>query len=150
MGIKLDINSLKLMTLFESITGARVKDYFELDGIKYFVVQQGEIGKAIGRQGSNIRRLQDVMKCNVKIVEHNEDLLEFIKNLIYPLRLHSADIKQEIKDETSVNKKMSDVVYLEAIDVKTRGLIIGRNAASLRNLEKAVQRYFDVKEIKVM
>lgn len=150
MAIKLDINSLKLMTLFENVTGARVKDYFELEDGKYFIVQQGEIAKAIGRNGVNAKRLQQIMKSSVKIAEYNEDVLEFIRNLLYPLRLHSAEVKQEVKDETSINKKMSDVIYLEAIDVKTRGLIIGRNASSLRNLEKAVQRYFDVKEIKVM
>lgn len=149
MAIKLDINSLKLMTLFENVTGARVKDYFELEDGKYFIVQQGEIAKAIGRNGVNAKRLQQIMKSSVKIAEYNEDVLEFIRNLLYPLRLHSAEVKQEVKDETSINKKMSDVIYLEAIDVKTRGLIIGRNASSLRNLEKAVQRYFDVKEIKV-
>lgn len=145
MVIKLDTNSLKLMTLFETITRANLQDYFEVEGIKYFVVQKGEIGKAIGRQGANIRRLQDIMKCSIKIVEHSDDILEFIKNLIYPLKLYSAEVKQENRDNKNV-----DVVYLEAVDIKTRGLIIGRNASSLRNLEKAIQRYFDVKEIKVM
>ncbi|MBI2136004.1 NusA-like transcription termination signal-binding factor [Candidatus Woesearchaeota archaeon] len=145
MVIKLDANSLKLMTLFETITRANLQDYFEVDGIKYFVVQKGEIGKAIGRQGANIRRLQDFMKCSIKIVEHSDDVLEFIKNLIYPLKLYSAEVKQENRDNKNI-----DVVYLEAVDIKTRGLIIGRNASSLRNLEKAIQRYFNVKEIKVM
>ena len=144
MGIKLDINSLKLMTLFENATGARVKDYFELDGLRYFIVLEGEMGKAIGRNGMNIRKLEGILNAKVKIAEYNQDMLEFIKNLLYPLRLHSAEEKDDVKDGKNIR-----TVYLEALDVKTRGLIIGRNANALRNLEKAVQRYFKLDEIKV-
>jgi len=35
------------------------------------------------------------------------------------------------------------------LDLKTRGLLIGRNAAHLRSYEEIMKRYFPVKELKV-
>jgi hypothetical protein len=42
------------------------------------------------------------------------------------------------------------IVTIHHDDLQTKGLLIGKNAKNLRNLEKNVRRYFDVKEIKVV
>jgi transcription termination/antitermination protein NusA len=140
MRIKLDINSIKTMGLFEKVTRASLKDYFESEGIKYFVVNPGEIGKAIGKNGANIKRLEQMIKSKIKIVEYNNDLVEFVQNMLYPMKLANAEEKEE------EGKK---ILLLEAADSRTRGMIIGRNASSLRALEESVRRYFKLDEIKV-
>jgi len=140
MGIKLDINSIKTMGLFEQVTKAALRDYFESNDIKYFVVNPGEIGKAIGKNGANIRKLENMMKSRVKVVEFSSELVEFVQNMLYPLKLANTEEKED------GGKK---ILLLEAADSRTRGMIIGRNASSLRALEKAVQRYFKLDEIKV-
>lgn len=134
--ITYDANMMKFMSLFNTVTKANLKDCFAEEGMLVFVVQPGEMGRAIGKNASNVRRLSEMLKRKIKIVEFNEKLIEFIKNLIHPLKL--MDVEEN-----------EGTITLTAIDSKTRGMLIGRAAENLRRLENQARRYFDVKEIRV-
>lgn len=136
MKITYDTETMKIMSLFQTLTQAGLKDCFVEENQIVFVVQPGEIGRAIGKNASNVRRLTSMLKRKIKIVEFNENLIEFIKNIVQPLKLASIE-------------ETDGTVVLTAADTQTRGLLIGRAAQNLRKLEKQVRRYFDVKEIKV-
>lgn len=138
MRIKYDDSLIKCMSLFQSRTHAAVKDCFvdELSGLLTFIVQPGEIGKAIGKQGSTIQQMEAIMKRRIKVVEFSPSLQEFVRNLIMPLRV--AGISEE-----------EGIVTIAPGDLKIRGILIGRNASSLRNLESQVKRYFPIQEIKI-
>jgi N utilization substance protein A len=135
--IKYDFNLIKFISMFESLTKASVKDCFMQGDKLVFIVKENQIGKALGKGGSNIKRLENSFKKKIKIAEFNPDLLQFIKNLVYPLQI--KDIKEE-----------EDVVTITPPDSKTRGYLIGRAAVNLRNTEDIVKRYFEIKEIKVI
>lgn len=135
--IKFDNALIKIISLFEALTRAEVKDCLLDDRSAIFVVGQNQISKAIGKRGSNVRLLEQKLKKKVKIVEFNPNVVTFIKNLIMPL------IVDEIKEDDKV-------VTLISKDSKTRGLLIGRNAKNLRNYESIVKRYFNIDELKVM
>lgn len=134
--IKYDVDSMKFMSLFESITKAKLKDCVVRDNFILFIVQPGEIGRAVGAKGVNVRKLERLLKKRVKIVEFDPEPVNFIKNLIHPLKV------KEITEE--------DGVYtLVPVDLKTRGMLIGRNASHLRAYEEVIKRYFPVQELKV-
>lgn len=134
--IKYDVDSMKFMSLFESITKAKLKDCVVRDNFILFIVQPGEIGRAVGAKGVNVRKLERLLKRKVKIVEFDPEPVNFIKNLIHPLKV------KEITEE--------DGVYtLVPVDLKTRGMLIGRNASHLRAYEEVIKRYFPVQELKV-
>jgi len=128
---------MKFIALFENITRAKVKDCFVNGERLVFVVSPGFISKAIGKNGSNIKRLESMLKKKIKIVEYSEDKLRFIKNWLMPLKV--TDIKEE-----------DGIVTVTAPDTQTRGLMIGRSAQNLRGTEEVVRRYFEVKEIKIV
>ncbi len=134
--IKLDVNSIKIISLFETITRAAVKDCFEDNERIVIVVNEGEIGKAIGKGSVNIRKIEGALKKKIKVIEFSPDLQQFIKNVVYPLRLSESVVEGEI-------------ATLTAVDHPTRGLLIGRGAQNLRSYETIVKRYFPVKELKV-
>ncbi len=127
---------MQLISVFENLTGSKIKDCFDHDGLLYFVVQEGQIGLALGRKGSNIRRLERVFNRKIKIVEFNPDINRFINNIIFPLKTE----EQSIED---------GVITLKTGDLKTRGLLIGRGGQNLRRYENLAKRYFQLKEIKV-
>lgn len=128
---------MKFMSIFESLTHASLKDCFEQINRLVFVVNQGEIGKAIGKSGINIRKIEKVLKRKIKIVEFNPDLLIFIQNIFFPLKV------KEIKEEEGI-------VIITPPDSQTRGYLIGKGAINLRSTEEIVKRYFELKEIKVV
>jgi len=137
MKIVLDIQTMQTMALFEQMTGAHVKDCVFGDDQVIFVIHEGEIAKAIGKGGQHVRSLEYKLKKRVKLVEFHTDVLQFVKNLVAPLGLAEA----KLQDTT---------LFLAAKDLKTRGLLIGRGASNLRLFEAIVQRYFPIKEIRVV
>ena len=138
MKTKYDVETLQIMTLFEKITRAKLKDCFENKDKMMFIVQQGELGKALGKDRTNIEKLTKSLNRNIKIVEFNPDVLSFTKNLMHPLRMLNIEIDEE------------KIITIKGPDTKTKGLMIGAKAQNLRNYEAIVQKYFnEIKEIKV-
>ena len=135
--IVLDMQAMQTIALFEQLTGAHVKDCVPSDEQVIFIVHEGEIAKAIGKGGQHVRNLEHKLKKRVKIVEYHTDVMQFVKNVVAPLEL------REVKMEDST-------VFLAAKDLKTRGLLIGRGASNLRLFEAIVQRYFPIKELRVI
>lgn len=140
MRIKYDINLMKFMSLFQSFTRTRLKDCINEGERLIFVVEPGELFKALGKNASNIKRLENTLKKKVRIIEFDPDKLIFIQKAIAPLKV--SDIEEDPE---------RGIITLKSSDTQVKGLIIGRAAKNLRNLESVVQRYFpDVKEIKVV
>jgi len=134
--VKLDQETAGLSSVMERMSGARVKDCFQDEDTVYFVVAPGEIGKAIGKSGMNIRRVQDELHKKVRVVEFRERMEEFLRNLMYPVMV------QEIVEE-------ENAIILKDSSSKTKGLLIGRNGKNLRFINRAVQRFFN-KEVRVV
>ncbi len=135
--IVLDMQTMQTIAMFEQLTGAHVKDCVPSDEQVIFIVHEGEMGKAIGKGGQHVRNLENKLKKRIKIVEYHSDVIQFVKNVVTPLEL------KEVKMENST-------IFLAAKDLKTRGLLIGRGASNLRLFEAIVQRYFPIKELRVV
>lgn len=135
--IRYDSVLMKLMPFFESVTKARLKDCFvDNNGVLVFVVEPAQLGIAIGRGGSNVKRLEAVLKKKVKLVEFSEDVSRFVESLIHPSKAESIGFAGGIVAITP--------------EPGSRGYIIGRAGSNLRNYEAILKRYFDVKEVKVI
>ncbi len=135
--MKYDSDLIQKMNLFEKITGARLKDAFYFKNRLVFVVQEGELSKALGRNKERVKKVQRLFKEKVKVVEYSPEKVKFIVNFLNPLRIRSAEEKD-------------GVVILKGEDRSVNALIIGSKAQNLRELERVVKNYFDLKEIKVV
>ena len=134
--IKYDIDLMRVMSLFESLTQAKLKDCIVGEKQLIFIVNENEIGKAIGMNGVNARKMENILKKKIKIVEFSPDAAQFIQNFIYPVRA------RDIASREGIITIMSDA--------KSKGLLIGRESRNLNNLLSIAKRYFPVDEIKVV
>jgi NusA-like KH domain protein len=138
MGIVYDIKAIQIRALFESITRTTLKDCFENQEKMLFIVMPGQIRRALGKDNSNIKRVESKIGMKIKLIEFSPNLPQFIINIIYPLRVNDILINEGI-------------VTIQGKNKKTNGMIIGMRAQNLRNTESIVQKYFpEVKEIKVV
>ena len=126
---------MKLMALFESMSGAKVKDCIENDKL-IFIVEENEMGKAIGKNGANIKRIENVLKKKIRLVEFSDDIVQFVRNLIYPAE--ALDIK---KDDA--------IVTIYGKDTSARAMLIGRERQNIKSINSIAKRYFGIDEIKV-
>ena len=131
-----DSNTVFFMRLFDLITKAKLKDCIITENMAVYIVEEGETGKAVGKGGINVRTLEKKTKRKIKIAEFSPEILKFIKNLVAPVQLINAE-------------KEDGIITLTAKDLKSRGLLIGRNGTNLRFFESIIKRYFpEIKEIK--
>lgn len=134
--IRYDSDLIKLIAFFESMTGAKVKDCISNEKL-VFIMEEGEMGKAIGRNGVNIKRMENAVKRKVKLVEFSSNVLQFVKNVIYPAEVLAVDIE-------------GDVVAIRGKDASAKAMIIGREHQNINHVNDIVKRYFDIKEIRVV
>ena len=141
--IKLTSDELRLMSLFQSITSATARDCIVDDKMDrvIFVVNKGQMGLAIGKGGSTIKQLQNMVAKKVELVEFSEDAAEFIRNML------NADMVSEVKiSDRNDGSKQAIVV----VDAKNKGAVVGREG---RNAEKArllAKRYFQIANVLIV
>ena len=127
---------IKYMSLFQTLTGASLKDCLDEGSQLVFIVDEGQIGRAIGKKAVNVHRIEKAVNRKIKILEFNSEIKQFIRNAVYPLKIN------EIQED-------SGVYTLYPVDRTTRGYLIGKNAQNLRFFEKLIKRYFAITELKV-
>lgn len=140
--VKLSMDQMRLMSLFQSETRVTARDCVEDEKLNriIFVVNTGEMGKAIGRRGANIQGLQRRVKRNVEIAEYNEDPAEFLRGILNPKFV--SEVKLNTRDDGS-----RQAVVM--VDPQKKGLVVGREG---RNAEKArmlARRYFDISRVSI-
>ena len=136
MKIKYDVQLMKLMSFFESQTHSTLKDCFiDKNSVLTFIVED-DMGKAIGKNGVTAKKLGSMLKRKIKIVAFSDNLEEFVRNLLQPLKVRNIETQ--------------DGVVTVTAEPESRGYIIGRAGSNLRSYEATLNRYFDIKEIKVV
>ncbi len=133
MKITLDENALKQMNLFQSITGVSPIDCLEEEETLIFVVNLEDLGKAIGKDGKNVKNLKSLFKKGIYIFGFVDDLQGFLKVLIPEAR----DV--EIKDKKIV----------VTVDNDKKARVIGTNGKNIKIKRKILRRFFDIEDLKV-
>jgi NusA-like KH domain protein len=133
--LKLDSEIFGLSSMIERMTHSRVKDCFKDNDTLYVIVASGEMGKILGKKGIIIKKLQEKVRLKIKVMEYQDKVTQFVKNVIYPIKV------EEIVEENGV-------VFLKDSQKKTKSLLIGREGRNLRLINRAVKRFFNV-EVKI-
>ena len=138
--IKLTTDQMRMMSLFQNVTGATARDCVEdekQDRV-IFVVNTGKMGLAIGKGGTHIKSLQNIVKKNIELVEFDEDPAKFLTNLLNP----------KLVSEVKINKRADGSNQaIVMVDPRKKGIVVGREG---RNAEKArllAKRYFDITSV---
>jgi N utilization substance protein A len=141
--IKLTSDELRLMSLFQSITSVTARDCIVDDKMDrvIFIINKGQMGLAIGKGGSTIKQLQNVVIKKVELVEYSDDPSELIGNIL------NADMINQVKINERTDGTKQAVVIVET---KKKGVVVGREG---RNAEKArllAKRYFQISHVLIV
>jgi len=137
--IRLSTEEIKYITLFETLTGARVKDCVHNENAMGFLIDRGDMGLAIGRNGSNIEKVRSVIGKGVWVMEFSDELNEFVRNLFHPV-----DIRQIISHKSNDGK----MVIVE-VSKRDRKKVIGHNGGRIKIAKKLAKRHFNIDDIKI-
>jgi N utilization substance protein A len=137
--IKLTGEEMRLIALFENITGATANDcIIDSDRIIY-VAKPGEMGLAIGKGGKNINMLRKMTGKPIEVVEFADTVDGLIKSCLAPAKL------KEIRITERPDRK---IVVVE-VDPKDKALAIGKNGRTIDKTRLLAKRYYQVDHVQI-
>ena len=137
-GIKITFEEMQYIARFEDITSAKVLDCIVESDRIINVIQQGEMGLAIGKGGENITRAKKAIDKPIELVEYAPDPIVFIKNIFGTV----ISIKAVTFSETDGKK----VAFVEVAS-KDKGLAIGKNGKNIAKVKLLLQRHHGIDDV---
>jgi N utilization substance protein A len=135
--IRLTAESIQYIALFENMTRAKILDCIPEEERLVYVVKQGDMGLAIGKNGENINRVKKALDKPIELVEYSEDPITFIKNAFGPVSVSSVNL-------TTKNGKR--LAYVE-VPNKEKGLAIGRNGKNIEKVKMLARRHHTIEDV---
>ncbi len=133
MSVKLGIDSIRTIALFEKVTNVHAKDCLITEDYVYFLVDPDKIGLAIGKNGAVIKEVRKSLGRQVKIFGYSNKPEDMIKNLI-----------PNIKTMTFNNGSM--VISIPPADKVS---VIGKNGRNIKAIKEIMKRHFSIKYVKL-
>ena len=140
-GIKLTGDTMRLIALFENITGATANDCIidtEDDRI-IFIAKAGEMGLAIGKGGKNINALRKMTGRPIEVVEFSDTAEGLIRNCLSP-----AKIK-----EVRITERPDRKIVVVEVDPKDKALAIGKNGRTIDKTRMLAKRYYQIDHVQI-
>lgn len=130
---------MRLMALFESVTGATSKDCLidEENDRVILVAKKGEMGLAIGKAGRNISTLRKMTGRQIEIVEDADEAEQLIKNSLAPAQVRAIRITE---------KPDSKIAVVE-VDTRHKAMAIGKNGRTIDKTRLLAKRYFQIDQV---
>src|SRR4030067_1243639 len=137
--VKLSMDGIRYIALFEQITGAGAKDCYEdpENNRLLFVVRNGDMGLAIGKGGEHINNVKKAIGKSIEIIEYSDDPVVFVKKAFTPIILKNITIK--INDGKRI-------AYVE-VPTKEKGLAIGRDGKNIEKVKKLSLRHHNINDV---
>jgi len=134
---------MRLISQFESLTGAGSRDCVVDNRNEriIFVINPGDMGLAIGKSGSSIKKASEVMGKRIEVVEYSTDPAQFLRNCFLPAQVTGVDF--------DTNEEDQQVAHIEVRD-EDRGLAIGKAGKNIFKAKVLALRQHDIADVQLM
>lgn len=119
-------------------TGAMAKDCIIEEERIIFLLNKGDTGRVIGKNGQNIKQLRSTFSKEVQVVEFNEAMEKLAMNTIAPVKVKNVVLKKEKSGKSSI------VMY---VDAKDRARAIGKGGATLKRSKSILKRHYNIDNV---
>ena len=143
--IKLDTEQIRLINLFNHVTRGIAKDVVRDEKFNrlIFVVNSGQMGLALGREGIFIKKLYEKIKQPIELVEFADDPEQFLKNILasnLSTEEYSSEFIKELDDTLQVKVTVSP---------SKKGQLIGREGRHAERARLLMRKYHSIVKIKI-
>ena len=128
----------QFIAAFEEETEAAARDCVVEDDRALILVAAGDMGEAIGPGGQHVRRVEETIGRDVKLVEDADTAEAFVANALSPAAVYNVTISED--DET--------IAYAEVAEEDT-GAAIGKGGENIEAARPLVARHYDVDDIQL-
>jgi len=135
---------LELMALFQRISGATAKDCVvdqKMNRI-IFLVSADEIGLAIGKKGSCVKTIENMIKKPVEIVVYSNDPIQLIKNALNKKYINEVRLSERLDG--------SKIAVVVLNNPKFQGAVVGLGGKNAERARLLIRRYFDIADVRIV
>jgi len=129
------------MSMFQGMTGAMAKDCIideKLNRI-IFIVQKGQMGLAIGKEGVSVKKIERAVRKPVEVVEWADDIEGLVRNT---LGRHVLEVR--------VGGRLDGTKGIVVIvDSRKKGAVLGMGGKHAEKVRILVKRYHDVSNLQI-
>ena len=138
-GDRIDLEELRYISLLQDLTGAMVyRALHDEDGNRIiYLVDKNDVGKAIGKDGRNVKNLSKLIGKSVEVVEYSESLEGLVRNLMNGATVLRVDI---------VEKDGMKAVYVKVKDDE-KGKAIGKDGRNVRRARLVLNKLYNVDKV---
>jgi len=137
--IAFDAELLGYIRLFEERTGARVKDCLHAEDKLVYLVEAGEIHKAVGPGGAVVERLKELLKKEIQVVEYSDDAEVLARNVFFPFGPTKVEIAPKGKGRH----------VTVTVDPACKARAIGKSGKNLKIARAILMRHTDIVSVSV-
>jgi N utilization substance protein A len=132
---RLSDEARRLAVLFEDETDATVRDCVvdESHDRVIFLIEAGQMGRAIGSGGEQVRRIEERLGRSVKLVEDADTPEDLVANALAPAAVYNVTISEN--DDR--------LAYAEVAN-EDRGVAIGSDGRNIDAARTLAARHFDI------
>jgi len=136
---RISLEELRYISILQDLTGAMVYRALEDDNDNriIYLVDRNDVGKAIGRDGRNVKMLSKMLNKNIEIVEYANDIDNMVRNLLPGVTV----LKVEVTERDGLK-----TVYVKVKDDE-KGKAIGRDGRNVKRARLVLNRLFNVDRV---
>ena len=131
--VELNEDDLKIFSSFEKITHVMPTDYVASASSLVFLVNEETLGKAIGKQATNIEKLRKLFRKRVVVVADKDTPEDFLKSFFGNVQI--LDIESR--------NIMGEIALMMTVDEKDRGIAIGRDGERIKAAKSLLKKKFN-------
>ncbi|MEB2793306.1 MAG: NusA-like transcription termination signal-binding factor [Caldisphaeraceae archaeon] len=137
----IDLEELRYLSLFQDLTGAMAYRCItdNTDNRVFYLVNKRDIGKAIGKDGKNVKALSKILNKEVEIVGYSDGLEPMVRNLFSGVSILKVDF---------IERGEQKVVYVK-VSEDDKGKAIGKDGKNVKRARIILGKLFNVAKVVV-
>ena len=118
---------------FEKITRVMPLEYYQGETAVFYVVDPEQLGKAIGKNATNIERLAKFFRKKVFIIPDVKEIEAFIRAFFSNLNILSIEVRNVMGENSAI----------VTLDEQHRGFAIGKNGERIKAAKALLKKRFN-------
>ncbi|MFH1663439.1 MAG: NusA-like transcription termination signal-binding factor [archaeon] len=136
--MKISNEEILLINALQDFSGVTARDCIISKKNIIFVVNEKDVGNAIGKKGEKVNRLKQKLRKNIEIYGYTEKPENFIKNSLKEIKINEVTEKEEEGKKT---------IFLSLDSENKRN--IAEKSGKLKKIKEIVKRNYNIDNIRI-
>ena len=140
MATVIDMQFMRYINLFEKVSRVSTTKVFNYNNQIIYAVPKAKISTAIGKNAINVKKLNDILRKKIKIVEmpaidDNKGIGKFIESVVSPIEFNKVEV--------------TDTSVVITAGRQSKASLIGRNRVREKELGDVLKNFFHIGKLKI-